>query len=747
MAGRRNPRPEAPGGPDVMPFEQSSFNPEFAGPSDWADLYRSAGLQAVPARMPDFDHPERAWKMPALKEWVQFQEEMIPEAAFRRYYGPDGQFRQHRNVGLLTGRASNNVFVLDLDTHKNEAATLWWQAQLAINSYGEEPETWKQRTGGGGRQLLFKAPPGWLAPTNRTSQGVDIRGQGGFAMLPPSLHMSRESYRWEDGFAPWQVEIASAPQWLLDAIDELVDQNGGHRPERDGEPSLRTTSPSQDFDAFANRVDGREDAMRALVWAAVMDFRRQGGTPGTPGEKQAFEAALHNYLRRTKTRLIGVDNIEGLERECRGPMAFLHKWQRAMKKWGTPRFEEEAAKPNPFEQKAAEVEEARVEERTQEASGIHATPFPWTDPSIIPPRRWVYGRHYIRDFLSTTVAPGGVGKSSLEIVELMAIATGKPLLGVEPHERCAVWYWNGEDPMEELLRRVMAVAIHFGLSPKDLEGRFFVNTGRTTPIVVAEKTRDGVIINTPVVDQVITTITQNRIGAMSIDPFVACHRVTENDNSEIERVAKTWAHIADATSCSIELVHHVRKTNGAEVSVEDGRGAVALLAAARAARAINRMSAEEAERAGIPDPQFYFRTDNGKANLAPPEGASWFHLVSIDLQNATDKTGTEPARPSDKIGVVEAWSWPDHTADVTASDMEVTRAKISAGNYRLDPQSPEWAGLAIIQVLGIESTEASRAKAKSLLDMWLKSGALRVSREPDARRKMKDFVRVGQFRD
>jgi hypothetical protein len=207
-----------------MPFEQSSFNPEFAGPSDWAELYRSAGLQAVPARMPDFDHPERAWKMPALKEWVQFQEEMIPEAAFRRYYGPEGQFRQHRNVGLLTGRASNNVFVLDLDTHKNEGATLWWQAQLAINSYGEEPETWKQRTGGGGRQLLFKAPPGWLAPTNRTSQGVDIRGQGGFAMLPPSLHLSRESYRWEDGFAPWQVEIASAPQGLLDAIDELVDQ-------------------------------------------------------------------------------------------------------------------------------------------------------------------------------------------------------------------------------------------------------------------------------------------------------------------------------------------------------------------------------------------------------------------------------------------------------------------------------------------------------------------------------------------
>jgi hypothetical protein len=693
--------------------------------------------------MPDFDHPERPWKMPALKEWQHFQEELLPDAAFARFYGPSGQWSQHRNVGMLTGRASDNTFVIDLDIHKHEEAGLWWKAQLAINNYGQEPETWKQRTGGGGRQLLFRAPPGWLAPTNRTAQGVDIRGQGGFAMLPPSLHISRQSYEWEDGSAPWQTDIAAAPQWLLDAIDELVVQNGGHKPERQGEPATRTESPPGDFDAFAKRIDGREDAMSRQVWRAVLDFRRAGGTPGTPEEAKAFEAALYRYLENTRTRLTGVDNIEGLERECRGPMAFLQKWQRAMKKWGSPKFEEEAAKPNPLEV----AEQNRAEERIQEASGIHATPFPWTDPSTIPPRRWVYGRHYIRDFLSTTVAPGGVGKSSLEIVELMAIASGKPLLGQVPHERCAVWYWNGEDPMEELLRRVMAAAVHFGLTPDDLADKFFVNTGRTTPIIVAEKTREGIVINGPVVDQVIATIQKNRIGAMSIDPFVACHRVTENDNSEIERVAKTWAHIADITGCSIELVHHVRKTNGAEVSVEDGRGAVALLSAARAARAINRMSAEEAERAGIADPQFYFRTDNGKANLAPAAAAEWFRLVSIDLDNATEKDGSEPARPSDKIGVVEAWSWPDYTADVTTSDMEMTRVKIGAGDYRLDPRSPDWAGLAIIQVLGAEDTEMSRAKAKSLLEMWLKTGALRVSREPDSRRRMRDFVRVGQFRD
>jgi hypothetical protein len=38
---------------------------------------------------------------------------------------------------------------------------------------------------------------------------------------------------------------------------------------------------------------------------------------------------------------------------------------------------------------------------------------PIEDPKTIPRREWLYGRHYIRKYLSTTIAPGGVGKSAL----------------------------------------------------------------------------------------------------------------------------------------------------------------------------------------------------------------------------------------------------------------------------------------------------------------------------------------------
>jgi hypothetical protein len=77
---------------------------------------------------------------------------------------------------------------------------------------------------------------------------------------------------------------------------------------------------------------------------------------------------------------------------------------------------------------------------------ISATQFRWIDPRDIEPREFIYGWHFARQYIATTIAVGGIGKSSLLIVEALAIGTGKPLLGITPRERVNVWIWNGEDP-------------------------------------------------------------------------------------------------------------------------------------------------------------------------------------------------------------------------------------------------------------------------------------------------------------
>ena len=94
-----------------------------------------------------------------------------------------------------------------------------------------------------------------------------------------------------------------------------------------------------------------------------------------------------------------------------------------------------------------------------------------------------------------------------------------------------------------------------------------------------------------------------------------------------------------------ELVHHSRKT-GADV-VQDGRGAVALLAAARSARVLNGMSEDEASQGG---------ENFGKVNLAPPaDKAAWFRFVSVALGNGDD------------VGVPTPWRFLIGSAALVAS--------------------------------------------------------------------------------
>jgi hypothetical protein len=46
--------------------------------------------------------------------------------------------------------------------------------------------------------------------------GLDLRGDGGVIIAPPSIHPSGEPYRWRPGHAPEEVGLAPMPIWLLE---------------------------------------------------------------------------------------------------------------------------------------------------------------------------------------------------------------------------------------------------------------------------------------------------------------------------------------------------------------------------------------------------------------------------------------------------------------------------------------------------------------------------------------------------
>jgi hypothetical protein len=402
-------------------------------------------------------------------------------------------------------------------------------------------------------------------------------------------------------------------------------------------------------------------------------------------------------------------------------------------------------------ERIAKIFAERKEERKEAADDptakprISATPFAWIDPEKIPQRQWLYRPHYIRKFESATISTGGVGKSSLVIAEALAMATGKSLLGVQPEQQLRVWYWNGEDPTDELQRRFAAAAMHHKLTPDDIGDRLFVDSGRTMPIVIAEGTQSGASIAVPVINDVIATLLDNKIDVLIIDPFVGCHRVPENDNSGIDRVAKSWSQIADAANCSIMLVHHSRKTYGNEMTVEDGRGASALIAATRTARVLNTMNKDDAQNLAIDaaERRRFFRSDIGKANLTrPAEQADWFTIKSVRLGN--DQFGMG----GDEVGVVERWVIPDdvHTGVDAEGIRKIQAVLREGGPWREDPRSQveQWAGEAFAEALDLDIT-------RKLVKNWITKGLRRLTKTghlkrvigPDRNREKRAYIEAG----
>ena len=95
------------------------------------------------------------------------------------------------NVGIATGSVSG-IAVLDIDPRHDGDDSL----ALLEREHGRLPDTVVVSTGGGGKHLYFKRPGG-RAP-NRTNllPGIDVRGDGGFVVAPPSRHVSGGSYQW-----------------------------------------------------------------------------------------------------------------------------------------------------------------------------------------------------------------------------------------------------------------------------------------------------------------------------------------------------------------------------------------------------------------------------------------------------------------------------------------------------------------------------------------------------------------------
>ncbi|MEH2504971.1 hypothetical protein V1290_003782 [Bradyrhizobium sp. AZCC 1578] len=641
-----------------------------------------------------------------------------------------------RNVGF---RLSPRVLVVDNDRRNWESKGLDPFLVIASNLGIDVDAGPKWKTGGGGYHKPYVVAEDQVGKFRKSldgeeNAGLEFRnGQGQMIVAPGSLHPSGNLYEVEREAAP-----VKAPKKLLALA---------RRPEGSGEGVGGGTYSVEQLERALASIDPADFDSHDTWFPLMQSCHHATGGDGRDAfvawstSDSNFANDGHMIARRWDT--LDPNKNDGVTFKTLNKALRDHGDSSLIPSAATGAADDFDDAPDiPDEDEAEDMDFDTPPELAFELAAYVPK-----DPTKIPKREWLYAPTYIRKFMGLTAATGGAGKSSLILVEAVAMACGIDLLGIKPVAPLRVFYWNGEDPLEELERRVEAILKYYKLTKRDLGDRLFIMSGRDMEIRIAELDNGKVKIAKPMTRAMVRAIRKHKLDVVIIDPFVSSHGVPENDNGAIEVVAKKWAAIADKTNCAVQLSHHTRKTGGGPASIEDSRGASSLNYAARTRRAINTMTAAEAKGAGITDDRArlsYFKADTANSSMTKPTAANdWYRFESVNLMNGGPDEITGAPLPGDSVGVVVAWEYKKLALELSADDArEAVTALEEGGPWRADKRADKWAGLAVAKAAGVDPTDdAVKAQIAALIEEWIKDGTLEEYTGTDDARRPKKCLR------
>jgi putative DNA primase/helicase len=190
-----------------MRSDPAALPPDTASLVDWALWYAARGWHVLPCHAPTAAgcscHQKcgSVGKHPRTKNGLS--DATTDPATIRRWW----TWWPRANVAIRTGAVSGLV-VLDEDSYKGGDAS----REALERIYRPLPETVQQLTGGGGVHYFFAHPGTPVKNGVETlGPGLDIRGDGGYVIAPPSLHASGKPYTWELMHHPDETPLGPMP--------------------------------------------------------------------------------------------------------------------------------------------------------------------------------------------------------------------------------------------------------------------------------------------------------------------------------------------------------------------------------------------------------------------------------------------------------------------------------------------------------------------------------------------------------
>lgn len=134
-----------------------------------------------------------------LIDWKKYQTEKPTSEEVQGWFGK----YPYINLATVTGKISN-IIVIDIDPRHEGNDELF-----------KNIETVKVKTGGDGQHIYFQYEEG-IENKTAIQPGIDVRGQGGFAIIPPSEHESGKCYEWIND--PKNTPILPIPDFVKEWV-------------------------------------------------------------------------------------------------------------------------------------------------------------------------------------------------------------------------------------------------------------------------------------------------------------------------------------------------------------------------------------------------------------------------------------------------------------------------------------------------------------------------------------------------
>lgn len=259
-------------------------------------------------------------------------------------------------------------------------------------------------------------------------------------------------------------------------------------------------------------------------------------------------------------------------------------------------------------------------------------------PTAIPARPWLMDRILMRGAVTTILAAGSAGKSSLGLSIAAHVRLGRMFAGQRIHEACKVVVYNSEDDVMEQSRRLVANCMAHDFDYQHVKNGLMVLSADEIDLSLVFKEYNKPIRNHVIVDQLVCLLANADIGLLIVDPLVDIHGCDENDNGQMNYVMRTLRYIAKAANVAVLVMHHTSKSGSRgddrTGNADIGRGAAAIINSSRVAFTLCNAGEQDMEDYGMQESErrMWARLDDAKMNLTLAEdNAVWFKRTGVKI--------------------------------------------------------------------------------------------------------------------